>query len=283
MKKKIAFFLVFSCSLLAGCSHLLTLQKSGAYHRSDERIDFSYTIDETREKEIREYFTKNTGLDLEAINKKESDMEKVLLIADFISKNIPHANQKSPIKKQDAISLWEYHLNTENAFNCRFHSMMTCELLLSVGVVNNYVWCMPKSSTDDDCHVVNNVWISELHKWVMVDTDMRAYIVDKNNTPLSIQEIRENLKSKNFTDLNIVKIAPMIQSPKDYLDYLAKDFYWFRKFQTIRFIGNEKRLDGHADSKLVNLLPMGYSGFDLDDVNVIIITNDDTEFWKVIK
>ena len=254
---------------------MLTLQKSGAYHRSDERINFSYTIDETR--------AKDTGLDLEAINKKESDMEKVLVIADFISKNIPHANQKSPIKKQDAISLWEYHLNTENAFNCRFHSMMTCELLLSVGVVNNYVWCMPKSSTDDDCHVVNNVWISELHKWVMVDTDMRAYIVDKNNTPLSVQEIRENLKSKNFTDLNIVKIAPMIQSPKDYLDYLAKDFYWFSKFQTIRFIGTEKRLDGHTDSKLVNLLPMGYSGFDLDDVNVNIITNDDTEFWKAVK
>ena len=100
MKKKIAFFLAFSCSLFAGCSHLLTLQKSGAYHRSDERIDFSYTIDETRAKEIREYFTKNTGLDLESINKKESDMEKVLLIADFISKNIPHANQKSPIKNK---------------------------------------------------------------------------------------------------------------------------------------------------------------------------------------
>lgn len=277
MKRIKNLFLLSSLFLLFSCSqtYLGTLQKSGGYIRTGEDLKLECTINENRAKEIRDYFTEKTELNLNAINESsDSEWDKTIEIATFVSKNIHHANQKEPVEKYDAISLWEYHLNVEKNFNCKYHAMLTNELLLSVGIVNNYVWCMPKSEKDTDCHVINNVWNSEFSKWVMIDTDQCTYICDSTGTPLSIREIRQNLIDEDYANLKVSSFAKMSQSTSEYLNYLSKDFYWFTKIQKIRF-----RQDVEYEDKnhYVNLLPYGFSGFDLFDDD--ICTNDDEAFW----
>lgn len=267
------FSFVGLCFALVSCSYGQILKNANGYVNSGEDLEFSYYIDTERAAEIRKYFTENTELNLEEINSSsDSTWDKTVKIATFVSENIAHANQKVQPESGDCITLWEYHKNIEEKFNCRFHSMMMNELLLSVGVLNRYVWCMPKNSKDPDCHVVNNVWIPEWNKWVMVDTDQRYYVCDKNGTVLSISEIREKLIGGE--SLKCSTFAKVSQSTSSYLDYLSKDFYWFTVNQKVRFISNK-----NTDSNnFVNLLPKGFKGFNLGDDE--IITNDAEAFWK---
>lgn len=58
-----------------------------------------------------------------------------------------------------------------------------------------YITCLPEYEDDNDCHVVNEVWLPELGKWAMVDTDMNHYITDADGTQLSLREIREHFVS----------------------------------------------------------------------------------------
>lgn len=49
---------------------------------------------------------------------------------------------------------------------------------------------MPNSGYDNDCHVVNEVWDTELNKWIMLDITNNEYWVDENGMSLSVLEIR---------------------------------------------------------------------------------------------
>lgn len=45
---------------------------------------------------------------------------------------------------------------------------------------------MPEDAEDNDCHVVNEVWLPELGKWAMIDTDMGGhYFSDLKGVPFS--------------------------------------------------------------------------------------------------
>jgi len=285
-KKEITIIItVFFLICLSGCQSMYSdlLKKSGDYITCNSNLEFEHDINETRAEEIRDYFSSNTELNLnEIIISNLSDFDKTLKIASFVSRNIKHSNQKNPVEKNNAIYLWEYHKNIEKDFNCKYHSMFTNELLLSVGIINNYVWCMPKSDIDSDCHVVNNVWVSELNKWVMIDTDQGVYICDKQENPLSIGEIRSYLVKHDYNSLNVIPIIEQSEYKKknwkkiskSYLDYLSKDFYWFTKNQKVRFCADTPY---STQNYFVNLLPSGFYGFDLYDTD--INTNDDSAFW----
>lgn len=106
-------------------------------------------------------------------------MEQSYRTGTFVAKNIPHANQKIYPEKCNAIGLWEYTRTVEPAFNCRLHSILLHELLLSEGIVNRFVTCLPADSLDSDCHVVNQIWLPEIQKWAMLDSDMRAWAEDE--------------------------------------------------------------------------------------------------------
>ena len=105
---------------------------------------------------------------------------KALAIGNFVATNIPHANQSKWPEQKNAIGLWEYTRDVEPAFNCRLHSILMFELLLAADIPARFVTCLPQDKDDNDCHVVNEVWLPEKQKWVMLDTDMGGhYVTDK--------------------------------------------------------------------------------------------------------
>ncbi|MCR5204731.1 MAG: hypothetical protein K6E47_06715 [Lachnospiraceae bacterium] len=174
---------------------------------------------------IRRYFMDKAGLDLDGI--AASDMttwEKVLKVCKFVSKNIRHANQREPLEDRNAITLWEYSKRVPGGFNCRWHAILLSELLLSIDIKNHFVTCLPKDYKDQDCHVVNLVWLPELSKWAMIDSDMEEYVTDSNGIPLSLEEMRAEVIAGR--KLNIHRNTD--QTGLDYMQmYWAKNLYWF--------------------------------------------------------
>lgn len=247
------------------------LRAAGAF--LPDTVDFAITIvrDSVRAQEIRDYFQ------LDTLYKTTDDTwTKALAIGRFVAQ-IPHANQHDYPTEVNAIGLWEYTKNVEPAFNCRLHSIMAYELLSAAGITARYVTCLPKDSNDCDCHVMNEVWLPEQCKWVMLDTDMRHFVTDKEGNILSLKEIREHyiagkemLMWQDFKD------------PSDKIDYyyayLAKNTYWFQGWRTLSYFQEDMTHPEIQRDGMVDIVPSGYTPRDPGMRN-LISTNADL-FWS---
>ena len=195
-----------------------------------------------------------------------------------MASNIPHDNQEIEPEHRNAIDLWEYTKNVAPAFNCRLHSILTFELMLAAGLEARYVTCLPEDEDDNDCHVVNEVWLPELGKWAMIDSDMDGhYICDVDAVPLSLKEIREHyISGEDMVIYDLLKDAPT--KARFYSAYMAKNTYWFRCPETLSYYQedcdeNRKREAGRH----INLVPAGFESFIEDNDNVS--TSNANIFW----
>ncbi len=229
----------------------------------------------TRSEEIRRYFRSNAGLDLDRIAASGlSTWEKVLKISQFVSDHIPHDNQREPMQELNAITLWEYAQRVPAGFNCRWHAILLSELLLSIDIKNRFVTCLPEDEHDQDCHVVNLVWLPEMNKWTMIDSDMQEYVTDPDGIPLSLGEMRSELVAGRR--LNIHR-----NSDPDGVEYMqgywAKNLYWFSIHITYGYDLEGRR---QLPDCFVNLVPPGfqipekYSSFSANT------TTNATAFWQ---
>lgn len=236
-------------------NRLEILRASGPYASDSEEYAIRIIHNEERAAEIRDYFH------LDELYAADADTwTKAIAIGKFVATNIPHDNQKKYPEHVNAIGLWEYTQTVAPAFNCRLHSILSFELFLAAGIDAKYVTCMPKDENDDDCHVVNEVWLPELKKWAMVDTDMDGhYITDQSGTPLSLREMREFYISGNTMVLH-PKFEEEGSSEKSwYYSYMAKNSYWYSCWGELSFFQED---NGHPEvlrNHYVNLLPLGFS------------------------
>lgn len=161
---------------------LNTLRSSPDYDsKTTDSLTFTILRDSVIADNIYKYFRLDT-----IIKANASTWNNAKALATFVHKNIPHTNQNdiSP-NKRNAIDLWKYHKNGNRPLNCLYHAILLHELMLAAGITNRYVNCMPANSTDNDSHVVNNVWLPETGRWAMINSDQGAYICDKNGPPVA--------------------------------------------------------------------------------------------------
>ena len=252
---------------------LRSLKKSRPYVQDTLTFHIQSVPDSSKAAEIREYFQLDTLYDASA-----STWEKTLAIAGFVARNIPHANQQMQPRSRNAIDLWEFTRTVEPGFNCRLHSILTFELLTSVGIDATFITCLPKKE-DGDCHVVNQVWIPELEKWVMVDSDSGGYCAtDGDGNLLSLQEIRERYISGD----------PIVYHPgfgtaqeslgSDHYCYMAKNTYWFSAWEDIHY--GQETGNGQG-ARYFNLVPAGYKPYSYKKGD--LLTSDADQFWAAPK
>ena len=250
------------------------LRTCGAYSTDSTFVDIEYVKDTVRAKEIIDYFRLDTLYDASA-----STWEKALAIGKFVAFNIPHENQKIQPEYKNAIGLWEYTKNVEPAFNCRLHSIMTFELLTAAGIKARYITCLPQDKNDNDCHVVNEVWLPETEQWVMLDTDMGGrYVTDLDGNLLSLRQMREKYISGEK-----MKFYPGFEKGSskmtDYYAYMAKNTYWFCCWGALGFY--QEDYNSLPQTPLRNryyaLVPEGFEPF--RDI-VYTVTHDPDQFWK---
>ena len=250
------------------------LRTCGAYSTDSTFVDIEYVKDTVRAKEIMDYFRLDTLYDASA-----STWEKALAIGKFVAFNIPHENQKIQPEYKNAIGLWEYTKEVAPAFNCRLHSIMTFELLTAAGIKARYITCLPQDKNDNDCHVVNEVWLPETEQWVMLDTDMGGrYVTDLDGNLLSLRQMREKYISGEK-----MKFYPGFEKGSskmtDYYAYMAKNTYWFCCWGALGFY--QEDYNSLPQTPLRNryyaLVPEGFEPF--RDI-VYTVTHDPDQFWK---
>ena len=252
------------------------LRSSGPYEKDETSFEMKVLQDSARAKEIRDYFQ------LEQLYDADADTwTKALAIGQFVASNIPHANQEIDPEHRNAIDLWEYTKNTEPAFNCRLHSLLTFELLLAAGLDARYVTCMPGDENDTECHVMNEVWLPELSKWAMIDTDMNGnYASDLDGTPLSLREIREHYISGEQMQYH-PRFKKVSTKVNEHYAYMAKNTYWFSCWETLSYYQEDWQNRQREIGRKIYLVPSGFEGFDIDE-GAIVTTDADT-FWAPVK
>ena len=181
-------------------------------------------------------------------------------------------------EQKNAIGLWEYTRDVEPAFNCRLHSILMFELLLAADIPARFVTCLPQDKDDNDCHVVNEVWLPEKQKWVMLDTDMGGhYVTDKQGNLLSLREIREH-----YVGGKKMLMYPEFKNGSSkmnyYYAYLAKDTYWFQCWGTMSYFQEEWNKEDVVRNSYIVLVPKGFEPFNIGGGNTIT-TNADL-FWS---
>lgn len=202
---------------------------------------------------------------------------KALAIGKFVASNIPHDNQDEWPKHVNAIGLWEYTKEVAPAFNCRLHSLLSFELFLAAGLDARYVTCLPEDEYDSDCHVVNEVWLPELGKWAMIDTDMDGnYATDLDGTPLSLREIREHYIAGEKIQYH-PEFKKASTKVNRYYAYMAKNTYWFNCWETLSYYQEDGKDRKREIGRSIYLAPSGFEGFDIEE-GAIFTTDADT-FW----
>lgn len=206
---------------LQGEQHVEILRLANSYQSDSVCFSFELLAPENKSQEIRNYFQLDS-----LISKNDNTWEATLRIAQIVA-SIKHDNPEPKPTKYNAIDLWEWAKEHPNGFNCRTHSIMLHELLLSVGITNKVITCSPKDTTDRDCHVVNIVWLPEKEKWVMIDSDKHTYTTDEKGYLLSLQEMRTKIINQEPVVFNSFTKDSIRIKRNHLLYYWAKNLYYF--------------------------------------------------------
>jgi len=276
MKKLIFLFaIIFSSTLFAQTANLKTLRNAGKYQteNTENFPNFTYqSPDNENLKNIRETFN------LDSITGNGDEMSKILNLMHWVHNSVRHNGNNSANCELDAIDLYNYYKTTGKGINCRNLATMLNECYLAMGIPSRFITCLPKDSTDRDCHVINSVYSKTLNKWIWIDPTFNAYIKDESGNFLGIEEVRERLidgrpvvlnQDANWNNKNK-------QTKENYLDkYMAKNLYWLQCTVNSKF--NVESRNRKTEEIYVSLVPSDFKPFRhaLD-----VVTTDPNYFWQ---
>ena len=248
------------------------LLKHSPFKADTVQYHFTTVRDSARAREIMDYFKLDTLYSLDA-----TTWEKALAISKFVATNIPHDNPEKNPEHPNAIDLWKYAQDVKTGFNCRMHAILNYELMQAAGLTARYVTCLPEDSEDQDCHVVNEVWLPEQGKWAFIDSDMGGnYFTDQDGTLLNLLEMREK-----FVAGEQMLMHPEFKESTSrhdyYYAYMAKNTYWFSSWETLHFFQEDRADKDFEPGRYLVIAPEGFHPFRTDSDDVI--TTDASGFW----
>lgn len=230
-------------------SYLDVLKKAGKYNYSDNRkiLPFTYqTPNDTLLKAIRQKFR------LDSVAGSGNEISQVLNLLHWVHNTYPHDGNREVPEFSTTLELMTYCKDNHTTMHCGALANVLNECYAAMGLKSRRVICMPKDSTDFECHSINSVYSQTLNKWVWIDPTNDAYVMNEQGVLLGIQEVRERL----------VNGRPLILNPdanynhkfsiekKDYLySYMAKNLYALQCY-----------VEAEGESVSNVLLPVEYTG-----------------------
>jgi len=254
------------------------LEKGAAYNFNDHRTlpAFQYqAATDTNLVALRQ------GFNLDSIAGGGSDVNRVIRLLHWMHDLIPHDGNHANPAVRNAMSMIAVCKRDHRGLNCRGLAIALNECYLALGYRSRYVTCMPKDSlgVDQDCHVINTVFIPALKKWIWIDPTNDAYVMNEKGDLLSIEEVRQRL----------VTHQPLIVNPdanwnhrsavtkEDYLGYyMSKNLY-----RLICSVNSAYDIETAAPGKkcdYIQLLPLDYFR-QRPDNPATYVTNNPTLFW----
>lgn len=258
------------------------LQMSGTYKLNDKRVAVKFTYQDSNAPELVK-FRKQYKLDSVSGNGDEISRFKNLLF--WVHNAVRHdGNSANPIHK-NAVDLIEICKKEDRGVNCRMMATVLRDTYQALGFKSRTVTCMPKDTTDFDCHVITVVWSETKNKWLWMDPTFNAYVSDNQGSLLNVEEVRAKLiageslvlnEDANWNNKNK-------KTKEDYLDYyMSKNLYWINCD-----VKNEWDIETQGIGKplleVIHLYPDGFTKIKGDKVtakaDITYATNNAVDFW----
>jgi len=237
-------------------SFLKTLKKANKYNDLDKREIPKFTY---QEQDNSNLVLLRKGFNLDSIAGTGNEVSKILNVLHWIHNLVPHDGQNGNPEIKNAMNMITVCKQDDRGLNCRGLATVLNECYLSLGIKSRFITCLPKDSTDNECHVINMVYSNDLKKWLWIDPTHDAYIMNEKGELLSIAEVRERLITNKPLILNPTANWNRKQSTvkEDYLyNYMAKNLYRFSCP-----LSNEYDTETKENGKkivYVELLPLDY-------------------------
>lgn len=238
--------------------YMYIIQHAKAYNANDNRPIPTFTYQAATDPNLvilRKTFK------LDSIAGSGNEVSKVINLMYWVHNMVPHdGNHENPAVR-NALSMINQCKKENRGLNCRGLATVLNECYLSMSINSRFVTCLPKDSlhVDNDCHVINMVYINSLKKWIWIDPTFCAYVMDEKGQLLGLEEVRERL----------IDDKPLIINPdanwnhkasetKEYYlgYYMAKNLYRLECPVSSEF-DTETRMPGKKIS-YVDLLPLDY-------------------------
>lgn len=265
--------------------YIYILQQAKAYDRNQQKpICYNESITDTLPKftymnpndsnlvRIREHFN------LDSIAGSGNEISKIKNLLYWVHNVVRHDGSSYNPTERNAIAMVELCKKENRGVNCRMLAQILNECYLAMGFKSRFVTCMPKKYIND-CHVINAVYSNTLNKWLWVDPTNNAYVMDENGNMLSIQEVRDRLRTDQPLVLNEDANWNNLQkqTKENYLDqYMAKNLFYVNCPLRSEY-NAETDYEGKNWSYYVALMPIDYTN---ERENGVFTTNNDVWFWQ---
>ncbi len=185
---------------------------------------FTYQTSETPELQ-----TLRRTYELDKVAGTGDELSKIKNLMHWVHRQVRHDGKKENPWPMNALHLLEVCAKEKRTVNCRGMATILNEVYLSMGFPSRHITCLPKDTTDMDCHVVNIVYARSLDRWVMMDPTFEAYVMDEKGQILGLEEFRDRLICGKKLTLNpeINWNGEESRDPGTHLDYMAKNLFHF--------------------------------------------------------
>jgi hypothetical protein len=227
----------------------------------DEAIEpFQYCTGDEKLQEIRERYS------VDRMAGEGNELSKTLYLLHWISTSTTHRGNISEAIPMNTLALmdYSYQKGKDGGINCRMKATILTEMLLSIGIPSRILSLHPLNPNDQDNHVVSQVWLSEMGRWIIVDPTTNSYFLDKNGGIINAIELREMIISGEAVTCGPKTIfGDDTGDPEAYLAYMAKNLFYMHS-PVINGFGSEDR----DDQKWITLCPKGFDGRKRDEIKL---------------
>jgi hypothetical protein len=268
---------------------LSTLKKAAAYNVADKREFPTFTYQDANNAAL---VTLRKTFNLDSIAGQGSEVSKILNLLHWIHNLVPHdGNHDNPVVK-NAMSMIAECKRDNRGLNCRGLATVLNECYLSMGIKSRFVTCYPKDSLriDNDCHVIDMVYSTELKKWLWIDPTFDAYVMNEKGELLSIEEVRERIINGKPLLINPeANWNHKVSQVKEYYlySYMAKNLYMLECHANSEYDAETRGL-GKTET-YIKLIPLDYfkqgpdkTEYDNKEAKTVFVnykTNNPAKFW----
>jgi hypothetical protein len=127
----------------------------------------------------------------DVVRSETDEWRRILLLRQWIHTHIRIEDQHPTSSKPEAFDILDKALEG-GGFHCEHFSIVQDAVLNSFGYVARRLGCGPGLKEEGGHHGVNEVWVNEFAKWVIIDAKNDLHF-EKDGVPLSALEIRDEV------------------------------------------------------------------------------------------
>jgi len=198
-------------------------------------------------------------LHLDSVAGDGDEISKIKNLTTFVHELVRHNGSRPNPRPYNGLAFVDSCAYGRGTLNCRGMAMLLNECLLAMDIPSRYITCYPKVM-ENDCHVINAVWSSQLGKWIWMDPSFNAWVSDDAGNLLGLGEVRARLISGEPLVLN--QEANHYDSKTDkawYLDYyMTKNLYALEANRDNGFGAEDNNLNPYDRRTYFILVPDGF-------------------------